>query len=601
MRLTRHALCAAALALAQLAGARAQAPVNNPETDNPPTAARLAALEAVAAGPDGWPALVPALRAASLDAYAKRRYVAADAWFHVYRWAALFSESEERFSGAWIANVRANHLNYAGMEGDYPHGTKLLGSYLSPEMQAWVLSHEDFSGQFFADVTDVDYLPRVLTILEGLHRRDPARFERYASLCLAIAVVYDVAPPPYWPHSQVTAASLPRKLPNPAVPFDYLTAQDMRGRTYLRLAPMRASELKFVVDGSTPVADLDWSIEHVTYPLDQFEQVYFMVSYRRDRADNPALMTWSGPPYTLPEILALGGICCDQAYFASEAGKARGVPTLLFKGQGQDGRHAWFGFLDAQGHWQLDAGRYAEQRLVTGYALDPQTWAPISDHELRFLAERFRALPQFMQSRVHEEFALDFLNQGDAAAAARAARLSVDFERRNITSWELLIAANARTGMDASHQEAAMREAELALAKYPDLVLEYGNRVCESLRARGETSLAAYEERSIADHMRGDRDDLAVRQAANILERSLHADPVERQVATFNALLAQFGHGAGAGFYDGIVVGFVEHLVQLKMRAQARDALERAREALGIQPGTQLGAELDRKMATLQD
>ena len=45
-------------------------------------------------------------------------------------------------------------------------------------------------------------------------------------------------------------------------------------------------------------------------------------------------------------------------------GKAKGVPTLLFRGVGLDGRHAWFGFLDSDGHWELDCGRYADQKLT---------------------------------------------------------------------------------------------------------------------------------------------------------------------------------------------------------------------------------------------
>ena len=68
-------------------------------------------------------------------------------------------------------------------------------------------------------------------------------------------------------------------------------------------------------------------------------------------------------------------------------------------------------------------------RLVTGNAIDPQTWDTLSDHELQFLSERFRALPTYMQSRVHEEFAEDFLRGGDARSAARAARSAVNIER----------------------------------------------------------------------------------------------------------------------------------------------------------------------------
>ena len=33
----------------------------------------------------------------------------------------------------------------------------------------------------------------------------------------------------------------------------------------------------------------------------------------------------------------------DQAYFISVTGKAKGVPTVLFLGQGRSGGHAWVG------------------------------------------------------------------------------------------------------------------------------------------------------------------------------------------------------------------------------------------------------------------
>jgi hypothetical protein len=64
-----------------------------------------------------------------------------------------------------------------------------------------------------------------------------------------------------------------------------------------------------------------------------------------------------------------------------------------------DGRHAWFGYLDAQQKWQLDVGRYAEQKYISGIAFDPQTWGEVNDYALALLAERFRELPQYRQSR----------------------------------------------------------------------------------------------------------------------------------------------------------------------------------------------------------
>ena len=604
MSALRHTALSALLALAaQLPPAAAQEArfsIPDSETSDPPTPARLREIESVAAE-SGWLSVALPLRAAAVRAYGQDRLVAADAWFHVFQWAAIFSEPEDRFVGGWIDAMQAGHLNYPAVSGDYHPGNKPIGRFMSPEMQAWVISNEAFSEEFFSLVKPVDDLPKVFAILEGLHRRDPAKFLRYRSLALAIAVVYDVPPPPWWPHFQVSQEALSRKLPNPAAPFDWFTHEDMLGHTYHGLSRLRAEELKFVVDAAAPLPELAWSEQKVPFALDAFEGAYAMVQYRTDRVATQAAMTWSGQPYTLPAILEEGGICVDQAYFASESGKARGIPTLLFTGAGQDGHHAWFGFLDAEGKWRLDAGRYAEQRLVTGNALDPQTWTVISDHELQFLSERFRALPSFRQSRVHEEFANDFLLAGYPAQAARAARTAVNYERRNLPAWETLIAANAKLHLDPASQEGVLREAALAFSRYPDLLISYKNRVCRSLRARGETSLANFEERSIAESLKGDRADLAIQQAASILSRSIASQPIPDQIANYNAILAQFGHGAGTMFFDEIVVAFAEHLQQAHLYGQARDAVQRARDVLEVQPGTQFAADVDRLMGKLQN
>jgi hypothetical protein len=601
-RIPRGALLAAAL-LAPVWAASAQEVLAIPdaETFDPPTIERLHDVEGLAAT-QGWASVAAPLHGSAIRAFRQNRFIAADAWFHAYEWAAEFSEPENLYVKAWVDAVVAAGVNYAGVAGVYKPTARPLGAAVTPATQAWLLEHEAFAQEFFSDLNQVDYLPRVLAILDGLRQADPATFERFQSLALAIALVYDVPPPPYWPHSQVSEASLPRKLPTPAEPFERLTRDEALGRTYFRLESLRADELKFVVDAAAPAPELRWAQENVAVGLDHLEDAYDMVAYRTDRFTAPIQATWKEGPYTLQAIRTLGGICVDQAYFASEVGKARGVPTLFFAGSGQDGHHAWFGFLDAERHWRLDAGRYAEQRFVTGSALDPQTWRPISDHELQFLSERFRALPSFAQSRVQEEFARDFLGWGDAAAAAQAARTAVNYERRNFEAWDTLAAADARMGAAPAVQEAVLREAALAFTpKYPDLVRYFGNRVCASLRSRGETSLADYEERGIAERLKGDRADLAILQAQAILARSISVQSLPAQIGTYNAILSQFGPGSGTMFFDVIVTGFAEHLAQARMKAQAREAVERARQVLGVQPGTQAAMDVDKLMEQLAD
>ena len=378
------------------------------------------------------------------------------------------------------------------MPRTYETRPRPLGACVSPALQGWIFGNAAFGNEFLSMLSPVDYVPRAFEILEQIHQRDPARFKTYANLAIALALVYDLPPPPTWPHAQVSAEALPRQFPDPADAFAWWIKQEQRGRTYHRLSRLGATELKFVVDTVVPFAELEWAQGAADLPLAQLARAYSMVRYRNDRISSQQ-MIWTGHNYTLQEILANGGICSDQAFFASQVGKARGVPTLFIYGAGNDGRHAWFGFLDGGQKWQLDAGRFAEQRYVTGYARDPQTWSEFSDHELHFLSERFRELPSFKQSRTHHIFAEEYLILGNGPAAGAAARKAVNFERRNQDGWELLIAAARLEGRDAKTIENLLREAAIAFQRFPDLEAHYVNRAADSLRARGENSAADAE------------------------------------------------------------------------------------------------------------
>lgn len=577
-------LAAAATAMA--------APIPDTEILQPPTPQRVSAIIA-AAQREGWAQQAAPLRAAAQNAYRRGALTAAEAWFNVYRWTALWSVNDHEYAPKWMEAVKNLRVGHPNMPQNLPMRRLPLGYMLLPEVQLWLLGNTIFSEEFFFLLTQVDYLPRVFQILNELHFYDPARFKTYASLALAIALVYDVPPPPHWPHGQVPASAFSRKLPKPTEAFDWWTRQDQLGHTYHRLAQLGADELKFVVDAAAPFGELEWSQQMASYPLNLLARAYTMVRYDVGRVQRNDLI-WSGGTYALDDILAAGGICVDQGYFATQVGKARGVPTLLFRGQGIDSRHAWFGFLDARGKWQLDVGRYAEQRFVTGYVQDPQTWREISDHELRFLAERFRTLPTFRQSRIHMQFAADFLAAGDAAAAVQAARKGIDCERRNQAAWEILLSAETSLGRDAKQKETILREAALAFEDYPDLETAYTARVAESLRARGETRLADAEQGRLSRKNQRKREDLTLMQARHTLVRAFATQTVEEQVRTYQELVATLGRGAGIAFFDQVVLIFVEHMMQLQQPAEAAKALETARQVLKIDPNSQLARDLEK-------
>ncbi len=558
MRFSGRGLLLGAVLLAG-AGRPAGAQVVPAEWLREPPGERAAAVIVQGAGHYGWPAMAKALRAAALEAYTRGGLAPAEAWRNAARWA-----------GVWAADA-----------GVAP--------------RPWLLADAEFSAAYFAREQPEDDRGAALRILDELRGRDTRAFGEYASLALAIALVYDTPPPGRdWPHWQVTEQALPRRLPAPADAFAYFTELDRSGRSLQKLSRLDAAELRFLVDLAAPLDELRWAREKVKTPLARLDETYASVAYRRDRIEDGAYV-WPGRRYTLEEILAEGGICVDQAYFAAQAGKARGVPTLLFGGAGRDGRHAWFGYLGTGRRWHMDAGRYAEQQFVTGLAIDPQTWAEVSDHELAFLSEGFRREKNAREAAIHAGFAGWLREEGKRAEAEAAARAAVRLERRELAGWEVLLALRPEAGTE---REAVAREAAGGLSAYPELQARFMEAAIASLRARGEAEEADRLGRELARRFADRRSDLSLIQIARELEAA-GARPPGEQLKLFRSRLRRFGHGAGAGMWDEVVRPFVMRLARAGNLAEARAALAEAREVLGGGGGSQLDTEMREAEAAL--
>lgn len=559
------------------------------EVARAPTPTRVAALVDHAAA-QGWGSVTPVLHTAAQQAYETSSGYA-PAWYYLYRWSRLLGTPYATAIQDWIKAVEEAKVAHSNMASTYDFRPGSLSAGLTRELQLALLGSPALSEEFFQLLSPVDNPAEVLAILQKIHRQDAALFGNFPSLALAIAVVYDVPPTPNWPHGQVTAAALPRKLPAPEQVFGYFARLDRTNGTLQHLGRLPADELKFLVDIVVPFTELDWARKNVPPGLADLGKAYEMIKYRKDRITTNQYM-WPGAGYTLPGILQQGGICLDQAYFASTAGKAKGIPTIMFRGAGLDGRHAWFGYLDAAQKWQLDCGRFAEQKFVVGLAFDPQTWGDINDHELLFITERFRALPTYKLSVMHTEFAADYLREGKVDQAMKAAREAVNRDRRNLAAWNILLQAQAAKSPDARAREAILRDAVLAFQKYPDLEISFSRQLIEVLRGRGEKSLAAFEEQRLGTKYQANRADLGIEQAATTIARSMQEDDMATQIRVFNRVLDTSGRGAATDFYDKVVAPFVLHLASHNQVPAALQAVVRARRTLRIEPGSQLESEL---------
>jgi hypothetical protein len=94
--------------------------------------------------------------------------------------------------------------------------------------------------------------------------------------------------------------------------------------------------------------------------------------------------------FSLPHILQYGGVCVDQAYFATTVGKSIGVPTAVASAASAEAGHAWVGFLKVQrgaAAWNFDSGRYDEYKGIRGNVTDPQTGQSVADSSVSMVGD----------------------------------------------------------------------------------------------------------------------------------------------------------------------------------------------------------------------
>jgi len=545
------------------------------------------------AADEGWTVVSQQLTNKAFDAYENGEKTAVN-WYYLSRWADLLASNEGDVVSKWIDAIDKAKLGHKNMAQRYTLYKRPLNSHFSLSLQKVLLGDFAFSREFFDLLSPYDYLPGVLQTLNHLHGKNRKYFYEYRRLALAIAVVYDVPPPPGWPHFQVPDSILPRELPDIDTAFDYWVDLNERGQCPFDLSKMSVEELKFIVD--TPAMDdFQWVQENIHNKPDKFADVYGRINYRFDRVMNNQFI-WRGKDYQLKTILNYGGICVDQAYFAAQAGKAKGIPTLVFRGAGMDGRHAWFGFMPDEGVWEFNGGREGDNRYVTGYAHDPQTWANITDHQLQFLGERFHHSYYYQKSLLHANFANRYLEHNDPVSAQEVAENALRFEKRNQIAWEALYSATGLLSDDPRETEKVLRRAAQAFRYNPDLETYYLNRVIKNLENRGEGSRAQREKYLLTIKNKGDRKDISIQQAADRLLENMADDPLAARLRYFRVILLQLGKVGGIDVYDRIVMPFVQQLTASGYKREAYQMLVYAREKFDARSGSMLDLELKRQL-----
>ncbi len=457
-------------------------------------------------------------------------------------------------------------------ENVLPSGSNLEGGLLSDvagkSLAIEAMAEPSFLRSFFANCDDRDFFPLVLKNLRSIREAYPTKWREYANLALAIAFVSDSAVPAFWPHHQVPSDLVPKEIAPPEVQFGRWVEANESRKLLLDLRRFSANELKFVVDAFITPSEMAWAQKKIRLRPGNFDQAFSMIRYRDERITAKKYV-WEYGPYTFAAIEKSGGICIDQAHHAALCGKSLGLPTIMFSGQGSNGGHAWFGYMSSTSKWELNCGRDSSQNLVTGTGLDPQTWQPVSDHDIQQLAARFRERPEFLASMSAMAMGEIFEHAGQLNEAQLALQDATRLCPENPVPWSRLGDFMARVKSPVTDQLRVHEQAVRALSRNPDAKVRHQQSLAALQRQTGNSLDAAKTENLILTQNLNARSDLSCEVAAARVKAALEAGGENKGAMEFHKQLQSIGKAGGGNFVNQVGVPFVNALLEKGSKARA--------------------------------
>jgi len=207
--------------------------------------------------------------------------------------------------------------------------------------------------------------------------------------------------------------------------------------------------------------------------------------------------------------------------------------------------------------------------------------------------ENFHGSSASRLSRVHGLFAKRYARQGNHAAAARAATIAIEQQKRNADARETMIEASQAAKADPSVIEKQCRDAAKTFRRYPDVEAGFFRRLVAEFTARGDVAKASAVRKEIIQRNRTERPDLALSEAVEELSYAMKNKSTDEQVKLFKSQLSRFRN---AGMITGfrLVEPFVRHLKRQGETAHAKAMIKHTRSRLDVTPDLELGRLLER-------
>ena len=224
---------------------------------------------------------------------------------------------------------------------------------------------------------EAEDLGKILRVARLLIAERGQIVERFPQLAAAIVVVDD-APVVMQINENIAQGCGPLPI------FDHFVANEKKMLFGLKnIAP---ELLIYMVDIAAPEDEIDWALR--TYSGNRaVGELYDKIEYDFDHLEKGRPKKVSVAGWNLQNILRYGGVCADQAHFATTVGKSIGVPCVFTTATDGVLSHAWIGFVANSGNrpiW-IEVGRYGGYQSVEGFIRDPQTGNLISNTQMPML------------------------------------------------------------------------------------------------------------------------------------------------------------------------------------------------------------------------
>ena len=528
------------------------------------------------------------------------------AWWQQHPTPDTWPAASEQLKAQLVANYERN-----GVNGDFRHWLRhfqwvqlgivakdLLANDANRETFIALGKEPEISHLFVEKIVPANQPEQALENLLRLAQANMQDLREYPALGVAFALVFDKPFQRYWPHHQVSKEAVPIGDLDVVARFNFYVDANRRNNLAQDISKLNFDEVKFIVDTRVSLDELRYGQSNksnrITYT--NFDQAFPSIQYDRPRVYKTAKKQFDWPaangPYTLANIEQRGGICVDQAYYAATLGKARGIPTLYFHGQGNDGGHAWFGFLQRNGKWNFDCGRYDSQNYPVGYAYDPQTWQELNDVTLQNIARNFSRDEKFEPAQTAITWAKmnpDAANYRQILKDARELMPELD------EAWQLEGDWLDQHGTNAERQEfyQAWIKQFSANRDLVDLKVEGQTRLLAALKDVNDPA-AEQLQKDIIMYNRKKRFDLGIGVGAGALLEKLDAKDWQAARQEYERLLRNFNQQGGGNLYYQIVRPYVMFCLEEQQIPQAWQGLKYAQNKMTYSSDSILAQEFDR-------